>query len=374
MSKFGDDITRDTYIDFLHKYDTIDEYESIRKVQYNEPWVSLTIENNSVNYNAEEGSYEWYVSQPLTMKILSDGTISWKLINNTVQYSKNDGDWTDMNSGTSISVTDGDVVKFKGTNTDYYNNYFQTTCSFNLEGNILSLLNGKPNIIEHCFGDLFRNCTGLIDASNFVLPATTLAFGCYANMFQGCTNLVTAPELPATTLAENCYDGMFKACTSLVNAPSTLPATTLKGSCYEYMFRGCTSLVTAPVLPATTLAYGCYAYMFWGCTSLVNAPELPVTTLEDSCYRNMFYSCTNLVNAPELPATTLEEHCYAFMFNGCTKLKYVKCLATDISASSCTYNWLSNVSSTGTFVRPSSMTGWGRNASGIPTGWAVQNA
>jgi hypothetical protein len=56
------------------------------------------------------------------------------------------------------------------------------------------------------------------------------------------------------------------------------------------------------------------------------------------------------------------------MFFGCTNLKYVKCLATDISATNCLTNWLYNVSSTGTFIQTAGIT-WPRGASGIPTGW-----
>ena len=127
-------------------------------------------------------------------------------------------------------------------------------------------------------------------------------------------------------------------------------------------------------LPATTLANGCYSYMFYGCTSLVTAPELPATTLANVRYTDMFYGCSSLVTAPELPATTLAEECYSNMFYGCTKLNHIKCLATNISASSCLSNWVSNVASSGTFVKAASMTSWPTGTSGIPTGWTVVDA
>ena len=141
------------------------------------------------------------------------------------------------------------------------------------------------------------------------------------------------------------------------------------------MFNGCTSLKTAPALPATTLAMYCYYNMFQGCKSLATAPkELPATTLADGCYFGMFQDCTSLTTAPELPATTLAMGCYYQMFQGCTKLNYIKCLATDISASYCTGNWVSGVAFTGTFVKARRMTSWTTGVSGIPTGWRVQNA
>ena len=253
-------------------------------------------------------------------------------------------------------------------------------------------------LAENCYQSMFLNCKGLTTAPS-ILPATTLTYRCYGIMFKGCTALTTAPELPATTLTPQCYEEMFFGCTNLTTAPE-LPATTLAGSCYKSMFYGCTALTAAPELPATTLADSCYRYMFNGCTALTIAPTvLPATTLADSCYRNMFYgtnltvapelpattlvescyksmfwNCTNLTTAPELPATTLKDFCYGSMFRGCTKLNYIKMLATDISAKNCLYNWVNGVTSTGTFVKNPAMTTLSTGASGIPSGWTVEDA
>jgi hypothetical protein len=87
----------------------------------------------------------------------------------------------------------------------------------------------------------------------------------------------------------------------------------------------------------------------------------------------MFYSCTSLTTAPELPATTLTNYCYYGMFFNCSNLKYIKMLATNISASNCLNNWVSNVSGTGTFVKNPAMTSLPSGASGIPSGWKVQD-
>ena len=115
--------------------------------------------------------------------------------------------------------------------------------------------------------------------------------------------------------------------------------------------------------------------LFSGHTNLVSAENLvlPATTLLESCYKNMFKGCTSLTKAPELPATTLAKGCYASMFSGCTSLNYIKCLATDISATDCTDGWLDGVSSSGTFVKAASMNNWSTGASGIPSGWTVIN-
>ena len=227
-------------------------------------------------------------------------------------------------------------------------------------------------LADHCYYGMFGGCSSLTAAP--VLPATTLADYCYDSMFGGCSSLTAAPALPATTLAYQCYNGMFESCSSLTTAPATLPATTLTENCYTGMFSNCSSLTTAPVLPATTLAEDCYANMFGGCSSLTAAPSLPVTTLADGCYSEMFRNCIALTTAPSLPATTLADYCYANMFNSCTNLNYIKCFATDISASDCTINWTSDVAATGTFVKNPNMSGWISGTDGIPEGWTVQDA
>ena len=222
-------------------------------------------------------------------------------------------------------------------------------------------------LVNGCYVSMFYGCTFLENAP--ALPATTLAYICYSNMFGGCTSLVNAPALSTTKLAPYCYKSMFEGCTSLVNAPE-LPATTLTSYCYQNMFNGCSKLVTAPALNATTLADSCYYGMFEKCTSLVDAPALNTTTLKDSCYKYMFEKCTSLVDAPDLLATKLAPYCYQGMFNGCSKLQNVTCLATDISATYYTSNWLSGVASEGTFNKAAGVE-WSTGVSGIPVGWTV---
>ena len=86
----------------------------------------------------------------------------------------------------------------------------------------------------------------------------------------------------------------------------------------------------------------------------------------------MFRGCTSLTTAPVLPATTLTLSCYSHMFYGCTNLNYIKCLATDKSAIECTNSWVTNVASSGTFVKNSAAS-WTTGDDGIPSGWTVTN-
>ena len=166
---------------------------------------------------------------------------------------------------------------------------------------------------------------------------------------------------------------------SLIRGDSFIDNVDLTGKarCFTNLFNGCTTIVNAKnlVLPATTLVTYSYSSMFYGCTSLVTAPEnLPATALTNSCYYRMFRGCSALTTSPVLPATTLTTYCYRDMFSGCSSLDYIKCLATDISASSCTNNWVSSVKATGTFVKAASMSSWTTGNSGIPSGWTVQDA
>ena len=297
----------------------------------------------------------------------------------TVSVSTDGGQtWTQKESsyaGTLLaSLSAGQKMLVKGTNDaigyfsdeegEYIGNYFFSEDTFFVSGNIMSLLYGdsfsekfhlsqdNEGTFAYLFSDYYEERTGNgVDIN----PAAPLV-------------------LPATTLAGSCYSSMFRGCTGLTSAPLVLPATTLADNCYGYMFRDCTGLTSAPELPATTLAGNCYNSMFEGCTGLTSAPELPATTLADNCYGYMFRGCTGLTSAPELPATTLADSCYGYMFRGCTGLNYVKCLATNISASNSHNNWLSDVAASGTFVKGAGMTDWPTGADGIPSGWTVEDA
>ena len=348
-------------------------------------YVSYTDESNIVNIHPYDYSKDY-----LTFVALESGTFKFSGSSsgstaNKIQYSTDDGEtWSTASSSVTVNVTSGDKVLWKSSNLIPYSNkgignFSASTAQYDIEGNIMSLIygdsfNGQTSFggFSSVFQSLFE-ATNCVNASNLILPATTLAQRCYYNMFQRCTALTTAPELPATTLADYCYSTMFASCTSLTNAP-VLPATTLAQRCYYSMFQGCTSLTTAPALPATTLSDSCYYNMFQRCTALTTAPELPATTLAPNCYQYMFQGCTALTTAPQLPATKLANYCYREMFSGCTNLNNITMLATNTSASNCLTNWVSGVAANGTFTKAASMTTLPSGGSGIPTGWTVVDA
>lgn len=304
-----------------------------------------------------------------------DYSLMYVLLDCDAYYSKDNGNtWTQMSIPSrstgyvSINVNANDVIIFKANNYTWrtYNPpvmnppampsgeiatevsccRIYSTARHNVYGNTMSLLYGdnfasantflKVNYdssynnqyFNVSFRQLFEFDSGLVDASNLILPITD--FVDHSKVSSGIT-----------------YTEMFYRCTNMEWAPSELPATGLYSNSYYRMFNDCTSIIKSPNLPATTLAEACYNRMFIGCTSLYIAPILYAPTLTGGCY-------------------------YA-MFDGCSSLYYLKCLATDISAYNCTTDWLNNVAASGTFVKDANTT-WPSGSSGIPSGWTQQNA
>ena len=298
---------------------------------------STETRNGSIVFNAEGVVLTLQIYQIYDLKKSyfwvefegAKGTISGLTNTYTDMHHSFDG-ITWLTTPKTLSMGDNTLVYFKNNNKKIPNLNIKFNSNARVGGDISSI----TNMERECCSELFRDNQYLTDASQLILPWTTLADGCYGMMFQGCTSLTTAPELPATTLANGCYGMMFKGCTNLTSAP-VLSATTLAQSCYEEMFRKCTSLTKAPELPATTLAERCYKGMFSGCSSLVNAPTLPATTLAGYCYYDMFSGCSSLVSAPELPATTLAEWCYGGMFYICESLVIAPALPATTLADNC---------------------------------------
>jgi len=149
------------------------------------------------------------------------------------------GDWKPLDG--SITLNEGDKCYIKTNNpreklADYIPYKFECIGNLKVSGNIMTLLNSENPATAMtednagCFQQLFQNCKAIIDASELVLPATTLAANCYMSMFSGCENLTKVPTILATDLAENCCNSMFCKCESLENANNiTLWATTLAG-------------------------------------------------------------------------------------------------------------------------------------------------
>ncbi len=291
------------------------------------------------------------LGNPFHIRAKEDGTT-----NVTFKYTHDDGgiqyicydlgvdDWTDYDGG-SLALSKDYVIYFKGTRADCdcvgATQLFTANQVCYVGGNITSLLADPTQLAANAFRSAFSNGT--------------------------CEDKVTTP-------AEVNWVDIDST------DPLILPSFT-SAECYREMFRNCSSLTTVPDLPATTVSPRCYWNMFRLCTGLTTASGvLPATTLAEDCYRELFRQCTNLTSAPMLPAPTLAVRSYRQMFAGCTSLLSVTCLATDISAENCTYQWMNGAKNNSAckFYKASTMGvsvsgGWTRGDAGILSNWQVSD-
>lgn len=148
-------------------------------------------------------------------------------------------------------------------------------------GNILSLFYGTsftgnersfPTSTSgcHCMelfaGTSDNHNTSLVDASELIIPVTTLYTCSLMGMFKYCKNLKYPPILEFTAFNHSTYiydsfehgryydqcASMFAGCDSLEYAP-TLAAQTLDNYCYYYMFSGCDRLKQVKCLATTNI-------------------------------------------------------------------------------------------------------------------------
>lgn len=252
-------------------------------------------------------------------------------------YRINGGSWVDNSEERLFDVFSGDTIEMKGNN-DKCDWVFSSRAHAHIGVNVVMpgdfIIYG--NIMSLLYGDSFYNKTVLPSADTF------------SYLFYETSGITDASNL-------------------------VLPATSLTDACYSYFFYGCSKLTGAPKLNALNLAKSCYHSMFFNCASLTTAPELPATRLSALCYLSMFYGCINLETAPVLPTveTNYSEGAssYDTMFTGCEKLSYIKCLLKEPS-DSYTADWVGGVKQTGTFVKHPDAE-WISGINGIPAGWTV---
>ena len=217
------------------------------------PYVALDENTGLIDWNGKEQGYD---KQYFTVEALSGGTFYVRKAD--IGYSVNGGEWETTTGATSLSLNQGDAVRFKGT-TGGNSLFSGNTLAFDAYGNIESLE----------YGDNFSNATVVNNISGF----SSCFYG--STGFNDASNLI----LPATSLKNYSYYGMFEGCTSLTKSPATLPCSVLVGRAYSYMFKNCTSLSNSPDILATTAASYCANNMFEGCTSL-NYIKCTITNAE----------------------------------------------------------------------------------------------
>lgn len=309
---------------YARRFPTVTEFNlAYNGQEYSKPWISYTDENGELAYNKPKSLREKMREIPLTIEvpenttfyILEDSTDYTASTNlQDIQYKVNNGNWQTGITYNGISLNSGDKIQLKA---ERQNGYDWR----------LGVMTGTTNSYQITEGvQVYGNPLSLIDPDDFesidVYPTSTAAgfIGYFNSIF---TNI-----------------GLYDA--SAIYLPETL-----SNHCYRNMFSKCSFLEIPPELPATTLAQYCYAGMFQLCTSLEKAPVLPAITLNNFSYISMFFGCSNL--------------------------NYVKCMAQDISATNSHLYWLSGVSATGNFLKPSNMSDWPSGESGIPSGWTARN-
>ena len=256
-----------------------------------------------------------YKRKYFTVEAITNGTLRY---NSSIEYSLTNGSvWQTLNYSEYLSLNAGNKVLLRGTNKVGHISY---TGTYKVYGNIMSLkysdnfTSDDAKVLDSTtggFAGMFSGQTGLADASNLILPATTLISSCYKEMFSGCTNMTSGPTINSTpTLAVRCFYGMFKNCGKLTST-STLPASitdVVPTECYAYMYSNCSSITSSNVHffnvgtgtdTADTTNKEQMSHMFEGCTKLSS-----VTLGYDVIYQGVVNGTSALTG----------------MFSGCTSL------------------------------------------------------
>lgn len=305
----------------------------------------------------------------------------------SLEYSTDGSTWTQFVSGQpTATIAQNTPVLVRGnlqpveseTWTDAGIGTFSASGNFSVSGCPCTLL-GEYNIDgdarQYAFVGLFNGCSTIVDASNMIFQRGMCGQSAYRNLFYGCANLILSPQqIPSSVMFANGCKEMFRNCTSLQTAPDILAAS-IGDRCFENMFMGCSSLQAAPPnLYATYARTRCYSHMFDGCSALVTPPNIAATAMDNNNEMSyMFYQCTSLQTAPEIKITQCVGNSYSFsnMFNGCTALNSIK-VHFEYWSPNCTYYWVMNVSSAGTFYKKSVLSATYGDQN-IPNGWNVVN-
>ena len=182
------------------------------------PYVALNESAGTIDWDSKEidPAKEYF-----TIKALESGNFYVRKTN--VGYSVNGGAWETTAGATTLALNQGDEVRFKGTSNGLgYGLFSGNTQSFKTYGNIESLeygddFVGKTSIKStyDYFRGLYSGCTGLVDASKLIIPATNAVASAYREMFLDCTSLEIGPEILATKLNYLTCANMFKGCSKL---------------------------------------------------------------------------------------------------------------------------------------------------------------
>lgn len=191
-------------------------------------------------------------------------------------------------------------------------------------GNINSLITSdysSPDIdiskksFNNVFSSLFyigaNNCS-LVDASNLLLPAKKIPYGCYQLMFKNCFRLKYPPKI--------------------------LPAKTVSAMAYSQMFYNCVSLVSIPDILGKKFKYDACSKMFYGCINLTFISNFAkdINCVDSYAFHLCFDKCKNIKQFPKRFTIKKIIAKYAFcnnMFSVDLPLDYLLSLNLDIAKS-----------------------------------------
>ena len=309
--------------------------------------ITVAVEENtgaqrsgSIVFSSEDGQQKGFpIVQTeeysgLTLEILTGGTIGLRSLGGpspkNYEVKINDSDWIAKSTGTLFTVSTGDKVSWKSTDSITFGKVFSGSCVCNVYGNISSLFDVNSTIQG---SGVLKGIFGWITvhhAKDLVLPEAVSGSNIYVSSFRECTELVSPP----TTIPYGNVGGMFSGCTSLPHIPTNLNGINVR------MFAGCTSL-TGVTIPST---------------------------LNGQPIQYLFDNCSNLERAELLPegpySATTGNYRFQYPFDNCSKLAYIKCM-TQFNGQSFTALGR-NLPSTGTLV-----TRTGLNWTNVPEGWTV---
>lgn len=355
----------------------------------------------------------------LCFTALEDGTFTFTIpaeLSTTdltsFSYSKDGKHWTTLLNNnsedvvhTTPTVSNGERLYLKGEALRYNNNStysasfkITSTGTFNISGNILSLLFGddfigKENYVfdnsnKYLFAYLFSS-KKVISAENMVIDIYQVPPQGLRGLFSD-SNIVLPPSINCSRCSENSFSFMFRNCTSLTTVPNLAFIKTISlgndqifMEGFKSMFEGCSSLKYSTPIDYIYTGKGgsnmAFQNMFRGCTSLEETPILqirgyvstPTTFSSTSSCDSMFYECSNLIKAPTLRAETTKNYSYRNMFYKCSKLNYIVNLVINVSGSSPLQNHAVNVAANGIYVKHINATWTDTGTNGVPAAWTV---
>lgn len=373
---------------------------------------TIVVKKDSLTFKAEESGS--------TIKLTVDEgnpTVSG------LQYRRSENSsWSPYTIDEVLTLTNvGDIIQFRNVNNQLSSDWdivkFEMTGKISAHGNIYSLLNYPDRLddiyMTHygCFHRLFRDCISLLNCPELWSP--TLANNCYKEICAGCTGLLNARSIAygkPIELKSHCLEDAFKDCTSL-RSGIDLRIRSFENAtyCCKSIYEGCTNLVypgmilntidfsqnaldrafrncsslkygvsTTGLTPSSynyqTLQAGAMYATYAGCTSLTGdvtylIPRQLRSVNNEALYAT-FSGCTGITKAVLDMSDASGANGMAYMFYNCSSLSEL-----EVSFTSWPYgltDWVANVASSGTFIKPSSLSAdYGNDK--IPTGWTYQD-